>query len=149
MTAMFSAFKRVAEHLNKASTPQRMASLGIDVPLLLRRAGLPASLFSRGAAKLTTRQFFELWRALEGLDLGPDFGSRAGTQPPPDQYDTSYQQLLDEVRQDTARRLLATDMRPGENAFLLGFEEINSFKRAFSEWEGTTPNRRRAVRITQ
>jgi hypothetical protein len=36
--------------------------------------------------------------------------------------------LLDEVRQETARRLLATDMQPGEIAFLLGFEEINFFQ---------------------
>jgi AraC-like DNA-binding protein len=29
----------------------------------------------------------------------------------------------------------------GEVAFLLGFEEVNSFMRAFHSWEGTTPAR--------
>jgi AraC-like DNA-binding protein len=58
---------------------------------------------------------------------------------------TSYQALLDEVRRSSARRLLAkTDLDTGEVAFLLGFEELNSFARAFHAWEGTTPARWRA-----
>jgi AraC-like DNA-binding protein len=55
---------------------------------------------------------------------------------------TSYQALLDDVRRDASRRLLAsTDLDAGEVAFLLGFEELNSFSRAFHSWEGTTPTR--------
>jgi AraC-like DNA-binding protein len=55
---------------------------------------------------------------------------------------TSYQQQLDQVRQQTARHLLvSTELEAGEIAFFLGFEEINSFTRAFHHWEGTTPNR--------
>ena len=58
---------------------------------------------------------------------------------------TSYQKLLDDVRRRSARRLLAdTDLAPGEVAFLLGFEEQNSFSRAFHGWEGTTPAQWRA-----
>jgi len=58
---------------------------------------------------------------------------------------TSYQKLLDDVRRRSARRLLAnTDLGAGEVAFLLGFEELNSFTRAFHAWEGTTPTRWRA-----
>lgn len=53
---------------------------------------------------------------------------------------TSYQAVLDEVRLETARRLLAeTAFTPGEIAFFLGFEEANSFQRAFRRWEGRTP----------
>jgi AraC-like DNA-binding protein len=53
---------------------------------------------------------------------------------------TTYQDVLDEVRHETARRLLtSTDLGTGEVAFLLGFEEVNSFVRAFHAWEGTTP----------
>ncbi len=60
---------------------------------------------------------------------------------------TTYQQLLDDVRHRSARRLLAkTDLGAGEVAFLLGFEELNSFVRAFHSWEGTTPARWRATR---
>jgi len=59
---------------------------------------------------------------------------------------TSYQKLLDEVRQRTARHLLsATDLDQGEIAFVLGFEELNSFTRAFQCWEGTSPGRWRML----
>ncbi len=55
---------------------------------------------------------------------------------------TSYQSLLDEVRSTVACELLSkTSLDSGEIAFLLGFEELNSFNRAFSAWHGTTPLR--------
>jgi AraC-like DNA-binding protein len=63
---------------------------------------------------------------------------------------TTYQELLDDVRRRSARRLLAnTDLDSGEVAFLLGFEELNSFTRAFQTWEGTTPARWRANRSNE
>lgn len=56
------------------------------------------------------------------------------------EFGTSYQDLLDNVRHQWAQRLLkAEDLGIGEVAFLLGFEEVNSFARAFQGWEGTTP----------
>ena len=59
---------------------------------------------------------------------------------------TSYQQVLDDVRRRSARRLLAnTDLATSEVAFLLGFEEMNSFTRAFHVWEGTSPGKWRAT----
>ncbi|WP_164018486.1 AraC family transcriptional regulator [Pyxidicoccus trucidator] len=59
---------------------------------------------------------------------------------------TTYQGLLDEVRHESARRLLAsTDLDASEVAFLLGYEELNSFVRAFHGWEGTTPGRWRGA----
>ncbi len=60
---------------------------------------------------------------------------------------TTYQNLLDDVRHRSARRMLtSTDLSIGEVAFLLGFEEVNSFQRAFHVWEGTTPARWRGSR---
>ena len=54
----------------------------------------------------------------------------------------TYQGLLDAVRRHTSRRLLTdTDLDASEVAFLVGFEEVNSFSRAFHGWEGVTPNR--------
>jgi AraC-like DNA-binding protein len=56
--------------------------------------------------------------------------------------ETSYQKLLDDVRDTMARRLLLnTDLNAGEIAFLLGFDELNSFTRAFHGWRGATPVR--------
>lgn len=58
---------------------------------------------------------------------------------------TTYQEQLDDVRRTSARRLLAnTELEPTDIAFLLGFEEPNSFVRAFRSWEDTTPLRFRA-----
>jgi len=58
---------------------------------------------------------------------------------------TTYQDVLDKVRQRLAQRLLAnTDLGTGEIAFVLGFEEVNSFIRAFQAWEKTTPAKWRA-----
>ena len=55
---------------------------------------------------------------------------------------TSYQVLLDEVRRASARELLTTaDLDISEVAFLLGYEEVNSFARAFQQWEGKSPQR--------
>jgi AraC-like DNA-binding protein len=53
----------------------------------------------------------------------------------------TYQGVLDEVRQKSARHLLSkTDIDPEEVAFLLGFEELNSFTRAFQVWEAGRPS---------
>jgi AraC-like DNA-binding protein len=55
---------------------------------------------------------------------------------------TTYQEQLDRVRRRIARRLLeATDLGVGEIAWFLGFEEVNSFSRAFHRWEQMTPHR--------
>lgn len=59
---------------------------------------------------------------------------------------TTYQGLLDQVRRESARRLLAkTDIDAEEVAFLLGFAEVNSFTRAFHAWEGATPKQWRSA----
>lgn len=53
---------------------------------------------------------------------------------------TSYQALLNTTRETLARHYLEkTVLPPNEIAFLLGFDEPNSFFRAFRAWTGTTP----------
>ena len=52
---------------------------------------------------------------------------------------TSYQQLLDAVRQHRCQRVLARRWLPGKCiAYDLGFREPNSFYRAFYKWTGKT-----------
>jgi len=63
-------------------------------------------------------------------------------------HGTSFRQLLDDVRNEHARGYLSTTaFSDGEVAFLLGFEEANSFYRAFRSWNGVSPReyRRRTV----
>ncbi len=40
---------------------------------------------------------------------------------------------------------IAMSFADGEVACLLGYQDASSFYRAFREWEGTTPNRWRAL----
>jgi AraC-like DNA-binding protein len=54
---------------------------------------------------------------------------------------TSYQFLLNETREALAQHYLTkTGLPVTEISFLLGFEEPNSFYRAFRKWTGTTPD---------
>jgi AraC-like DNA-binding protein len=51
-----------------------------------------------------------------------------------------FQEVLSEVRQALAQHYLRrTDISAGEISWLLGFQESNSFIRAFRSWTGTTP----------
>jgi AraC-like DNA-binding protein len=52
----------------------------------------------------------------------------------------SYQELLDEVRRDTAERYIAkTTLSIGEIGYLLGYSEPAAFHRAFKRWHEVTP----------
>jgi AraC-like DNA-binding protein len=52
----------------------------------------------------------------------------------------SYQEVLNETRQELAQHYLAhSTISPGEISFLLGFRDGNSFIRAFKGWTGMTP----------
>ncbi len=61
----------------------------------------------------------------------------------------NFRALVNGTRESLARHYLAnTAMSGGEIAFLLGFEDPNSFYRAFQEWTGQTPDRaRHAMRL--
>ncbi len=53
----------------------------------------------------------------------------------------SFQQILRETREALARHYLENTTLPtAEIAFLLGFDEANSFYRAFRAWTGSTPD---------
>lgn len=53
---------------------------------------------------------------------------------------TTFQQILDTLRDSLAHHYLRnTEMSSAEISFLLGFEDSNSFARAFQAWTGKTP----------
>src|SRR5690349_4791920 len=57
----------------------------------------------------------------------------------------TFCKLLLEARQELAREYLnRPDIDVAEVAYLLGYEDSNSFYRAFRTWEGTTPSQLRA-----
>ena len=59
----------------------------------------------------------------------------------------SFQELLNNTREKLARHYLTQSSFSGaEISFLLGFDDPNSFFRAFHDWTGKTPNQVRAAR---
>lgn len=61
----------------------------------------------------------------------------------------NFRALVNATRESLARHYLgSTEMSGGEIAFLLGFEDPNSFYRAFQDWTGQTPDSaRQAMRL--
>jgi AraC-like DNA-binding protein len=60
----------------------------------------------------------------------------------------TFQNLVEEARRELARHyLLQSELELNETAYLLGFEDSNSFFRAFQQWEGATPGEWRAARV--
>jgi AraC-like DNA-binding protein len=52
----------------------------------------------------------------------------------------NFQQVLEESRHELARHYLThSSLELNETAYLLGYEEANSFVRAFRSWEGVPP----------
>ena len=59
--------------------------------------------------------------------------------------DTSFAEILDELRAALAKRYLRDDTLPvSEIAWLLGYGEVSSLTHAFKRWTGTTPRRFRS-----
>jgi len=62
---------------------------------------------------------------------------------------TSFRILLIEARRELAEQLLTdTDTSLAEVSYLLGYQDVNAFHRAFKDWEGTTPGDWRERRAT-
>ncbi len=62
---------------------------------------------------------------------------------------SSFQRLLDEARHEMARYYLGNSvLELNEAAYLLGYEDTNSFVRAFRMWEGVPPGLWRETRRT-
>lgn len=58
----------------------------------------------------------------------------------------TFQRLLEGARRELARHyLLHSSLELNETAYLLGYEDANSFFRAFHHWEGTSPGQWRVL----
>jgi AraC-like DNA-binding protein len=63
---------------------------------------------------------------------------------------SSFQRVLDEARHQLARHYLNNSvLELNEAAYLLGYEDGNSFVRAFRTWEGIPPARWREMQRAQ
>jgi AraC-like DNA-binding protein len=62
------------------------------------------------------------------------------------EHGITFQRLLDEARHELAcHYLLHSSRELNETAYLLGYEDANSFFRAFHHWEGTSPGQWRLL----
>ena len=60
---------------------------------------------------------------------------------------TTFQDVLEEARNELAQHyLLHSPLELTEVAYLLGYEDANSFFRAFRSWQGVSPGRWRERR---
>jgi AraC-like DNA-binding protein len=60
----------------------------------------------------------------------------------------TFQELMEEARRELARHyLLHSSLELNETAYLLGYEDANSFFRVFHEWEGTSPGQWRTLHV--
>jgi AraC-like DNA-binding protein len=60
----------------------------------------------------------------------------------------TFQQLMEEARRELARHyLLHSSLELNETAYLLGYEDANSFFRAFHAWEGRSPGQWRSLHL--
>ena len=59
---------------------QRFAAEKISVPMLLRRAALPANLFEQEKIYVTTAEVFAIWRTVAEMSPEPGFGLKLGTE---------------------------------------------------------------------
>ena len=52
----------------------------------------------------------------------------------------NFKKVVEDTRRELARQYLGQNtVELSEAAFLLGYEDVNSFFRAFHDWEGTSP----------
>jgi transcriptional regulator GlxA family with amidase domain len=58
--------------------------------------------------------------------------------------DASYQHLLDQVRTEHATHYLTSTRLPlASIAFMVGFNDVSNFRRAYIKWTGRTPKEAR------
>src|SRR3974390_3673599 len=58
----------------------RLKELGVPIPAVLRRAGLPRDLFDHTRILVSTSELFALWRAIESVSSDPQIGPKLGVE---------------------------------------------------------------------
>src|SRR6202034_2138169 len=126
-----------------------------DVPFLTYNPDLLAAIAPQLEAELTQQMAAkDLREQVKGILKGLIAGQRPGIQHVARELRMSartlqrrlaedkatFQMLTEEARRELAHHyLLNSSLELNETAYLLGYEDANSFFRAFHKWEGTSP----------
>jgi AraC-like DNA-binding protein len=127
----------------------------MDVPFLTYNAELLAAIAPQLEAELTQQMAEkDLREQVKAILKGSIAGQRPAIQDVARELRMSartlqrrlgedgvtFQQLTEEARRELAHHyLLHSSLELNETAYLLGYEDSNSFFRAFHKWEGTSP----------
>jgi AraC-like DNA-binding protein len=127
----------------------------MEAPFLTYNAELFAAIAPQLEAELTLQMAEkDLREQVKGILKGLIAGQRPGLQDVARELRMSsrtlqrrlgeqgatFQQLTEEARRELAHHyLLHSSLELNETAYLLGYEDSNSFFRAFHKWEGTSP----------
>src|SRR5579875_2054194 len=58
----------------------KLKEIGVSVPAVLRKAGLPRDLFEQTRVLVSTEELFALWRAIENVSEDPLIGLKLGVE---------------------------------------------------------------------
>jgi hypothetical protein len=58
----------------------KLEELGVSIPVVLRKAGLPHDLFQRTRVLVSTEELFALWRAIDQVSSDPLIGVKLGVE---------------------------------------------------------------------
>jgi len=126
--------------------PEMLDMLNPGLVAALAEASAPASISHQ--VKIALKRILASGRP-EMVEVARELGMSERTlQRRITEAGTSFRQLMLETRQEVVRHLLAEpSIEIDEIACLVGYEDTNSFYRAFRAWEGTTPARWRALQL--
>ncbi|MFK7990688.1 MAG: helix-turn-helix domain-containing protein [Sandaracinaceae bacterium] len=127
-----------------------LAAAGVAHEDVLRRAGLPEDFLNRASPRVPSERFFALVRAVEESVDDPQLAIHLASSATAESFSPSFKDVTRATRESLSRYYLEhTRLSSTEIAYLLGFEEPNSFFRAFHSWTGTSPESvRKSVRPT-
>ena len=153
----YEAHFRCSVRFNADEDSLVFASADLDRVFRTRNAELLAMLApqldaelarQRGTIELTDSAKGTVKRLLAGrrpelADVGRELGISTRTlQRRLTEKRLTFQQILEDARRELARHyLLQSALDLSETAYLLGYEDANSFFRAFHQWEGESPSR--------
>ena len=153
-TAHHRSFFKVQPHFNAEYCALRFPVEQLDMPVAAadpRRLRAAVEVLSKSHPEDLLRQVYRTVRRLllEEQHSGDDVAQllsihRRTLNRRLQESGTSFQEILDQVRFQVARELLASDITLDDIAATLGYAAVTPFMRTFRRWSGTTPGRWRS-----